>query len=327
MRQKPTRTRPIRNSGGVTVFVKHELVHNGTIRRIFKQFSECVVLLIDGSKYIGLNDIILIFAYVSPEYPPVYEGHNPNGIELLSDKLLDITNSFPDAEIFVPGALNARVKDFLDFIPEGTLDYIFGNDTVYPTDSFNLPRYSKDCDHYNKFGLSLIEICCTYGIHILNSRLFNDKRGEFTCFANNGKSVVDYMIASTNIFDLFTDFGVSDNAFSDHCPVYYTLTLNLKSSQTTSPNEDNLKAWNKIRSKESLKDDFLVKFTELLKKFREEYEVEDNSASDMLTNFIQLFQDAAVKMQYKDKPNVELKKQPDRWNPNCDLAKKENTKH
>ena len=66
--------------------------------------------------------------------------------------------------IFGAGDLNARVKYFLDFISEDTLGYIFGNVTVYPTDSFNLPRNSKDCDHYmyNKFGLSLIEICCTY---------------------------------------------------------------------------------------------------------------------------------------------------------------------
>ena len=84
-----------------------------------------------------------------------------------------------------------------------------------------------------------------------------------------------------------------------------------------------MKAWNKIIFKESLKDDFLLKFRNLFKKIREVYEAEDNSASDMLTNLIQLFQDVAVKMQYKDKPNVKLNKQPDWWNLNCDLAKKE----
>ena len=57
-----------------------------------------------------------------------------------------------------------------------------------------------------------------------------------------------------------------------------------------------MKAWIKIKFKESLKDDFLVKFRERLKKIREKYEAEDNSAIDMLTNFIQLFQDAAVKI-------------------------------
>ena len=151
VRQKSARA--IRNSGGVTVFVKHKLVHISTIRRIFKQFLERVVLLIDGSKYICVNDIILIFSYVSSEYSPVYDGKNPNCIELLSDMLW-----ISDAEIFVAGDLNARVKDFLDFIPEATFDYIFGNDTVYPTDSFNLPRNSKDCDHYNKLRLSLIHM-------------------------------------------------------------------------------------------------------------------------------------------------------------------------
>ena len=32
---------------------------------------------------------------------------------------------------------------------------------------------------------------------MLNGRLFNDKLGEFTCFANNGTSLVDFLIAST----------------------------------------------------------------------------------------------------------------------------------
>lgn len=96
-----------RNSGGVTVLVKSNLIRNGAVKRIFKDFSECVVLLIDAKKFIGINDILMIFAYVSPENSPIYSEQNPNGIDLLNDKLSDIISSYPNAEIFLAGDLNA----------------------------------------------------------------------------------------------------------------------------------------------------------------------------------------------------------------------------
>jgi len=41
------------------------------------------------------------------------------------------------------------------------------------------------------FGKSLIELCFTYGVHILNGRLFADIVGNFTCLTQNGASVVN----------------------------------------------------------------------------------------------------------------------------------------
>ena len=35
------------------------------------------------------------------------------------------------------------------------------------------PDVSKDTE-YNRFGLSFIELCCTYGVHVFNCRLFDD---------------------------------------------------------------------------------------------------------------------------------------------------------
>ena len=50
---------------------------------------------------------------------------------------------------------------------------------------------------------------------ILNGRLFNDKDGSSTCIANNGKSVVEYILASTDLFECFTNLGVCDQYFTD----------------------------------------------------------------------------------------------------------------
>lgn len=163
----------------------------------------------------------MIFSYVSSKNSLIYSEQNPNGIELLSDKLSDIISSYPLAEIFLAGDLNARIKCFCDYIPNDELNFVFGPSISYPADNFKLTRNSKDCNRSNTFGLSLVELCCTHGIHVLNDRLLIDKLGEFTCFANNGTSVLDYMITSKILFIYFMDFGVSDQLFLfiAHCIV------------------------------------------------------------------------------------------------------------
>ena len=52
--------------------------------------------------------------------------------------------------------------------------------------------------------MTLIELCKTLGIHMLNGRIFNDKTGNFTSTANDGSSLVDYFIVSSNLFSYIT---------------------------------------------------------------------------------------------------------------------------
>ena len=48
---------------------------------------------------------------------------------------------------------------------------------------------------------SLISICCENDIHMLNGRLYDDVDENITCISNEGKSLVDYFIAPTSLFD------------------------------------------------------------------------------------------------------------------------------
>ena len=138
---------------------------------------------------------------------------------------------YTDAAIFIAGDLNSRIKDLCDFIPNYCVNYIFNGNIEFPSDSFDMSRTSKDrvC---NNFGLSLIDLCCTFNTHVFNGRLFNDKNGEYTCFANNGASVVNYMLASSSIFPYVTDFPVDNSMFSVHCPLYCAFSF---SRNTTLP--------------------------------------------------------------------------------------------
>ena len=56
----------------------------------------------------------------------------------------------------------------------------------------------------------MIELCCEYDVHMLNGRLFDDIEGNITCTANDGRSIVDYIIASSNLFELFSTFAVDN---------------------------------------------------------------------------------------------------------------------
>ena len=87
--------------------------------------------------------------------------------------------------MFIADDLNSRIKDMLDYIPNDDVGCIFDESVAYPSDNFEIPRKSKD-KGCNKFGLSLIDICCSYDLHIFNERLFDDENSEFTCFANEG---------------------------------------------------------------------------------------------------------------------------------------------
>ena len=251
----------------MTVLIKNDLIQNGTFKIISSHLSDCVVLLMDNSNCSWLEDIILIFAYALPENSTIYSAQNPNGIELLDDQICEVITSNQRSEIFIAGDMNAPIIDFCDYITDDDLDFVFDRDTSYSFDSFDLHRKSKD-NIYNNFGLSLVEICFTYGIHVLNGRLFNDIQGEYTCFVYNGASVVDYMMTSTNSFQYFSEFGVSDNLFSIHCPVYCTLKLESYCVQSDSVTREKLRSWEKIKWNESMKGDCLERFRNFFNNFR-----------------------------------------------------------
>lgn len=74
---------------------------------------------------------------------------------------------------------------------------------------------------------------------MLNGCLFDDPDGNNTCISNEGRSLVDYIIASSNLFDNFYNFDVDTEDFSDYFPVTCTLTLQ------KSLNEENLNTTDK----------------------------------------------------------------------------------
>ena len=162
-------------------------------------------MLLKGD-YLGFtNDIILCFVFISPEGSPIYDlpASQINGIELFEDTILsNSVASYPDASLFLAGDFYSRSSNLEDFLIKDNLDFIMGKDAYYESDDFDLKRNSKD-ECTTAFGLSLIQMCKAYAIDIFNGRLHQNHDGEFTCIANDGASVVDYMIGSTLMFAFF----------------------------------------------------------------------------------------------------------------------------
>ncbi|MES9884603.1 MAG: endonuclease/exonuclease/phosphatase family protein [Sedimenticola sp.] len=100
-----------RSSGGGSVVVKNYLVSSGNVKRIFDNMNDCVVLLFSGGMLNIAHDIIMIFAYISPENSPVYNEQDTNGIELLNNQISEIVSQFPTADIFLAGDLNTVVSN------------------------------------------------------------------------------------------------------------------------------------------------------------------------------------------------------------------------
>ena len=155
----------LRNSGGVSLFVKNTLVHKFETKRILSNFRNCVLLYFKTSIF-HTHYIIMCFTYISPEGSVIYnDSDEKDGLKILENYLISVKAVYPNCHLLIAGDLNVRCKTFLDFIPEDNLEQVFC-DIPYPGDSFEIPRNTKDEHTYNSFGKSLVEMCCLLDIHL-----------------------------------------------------------------------------------------------------------------------------------------------------------------
>ena len=75
----------------------------------------------------------------------------------------------------------------------------------------------------NCIGVSLANLCCNLNIDVLHERFQHNNEGEHTCSSNDGRSLVDYMIASSEtLTDCVNYFQVDMCDISDHYPLHCT---------------------------------------------------------------------------------------------------------
>ena len=312
----------IRNSGGVSVFVNRKLFDLKIIHRIYYHFKDCVVLLCNFSHIGHCNDVVMYFTYVSPEHSPIYKHVlEQNGIITMQSNIDEILSVYPQCSIIIAGDLNARTKDFLDYIPNDNITYIFG-DVDYNMSEFNMPRKNIDCNRFNNFGRTLTQFCSTHDMHILNGRLFEDSEGHYTCYTQAGNSVVDYFIASANFFENITKFSVLNNDESDHLPLRCDFSFTKRNYPAELIQDDTkINALPKYKWNDDMKIDFISSIRNSCELSKEvilnEIDRNVNTAVQTLTT---IYQQSAHCMRSKIKFSYN-KCDPEWWDEQCEVLK------
>ena len=221
-----------RDSGGLVIYFRS--IFSGGIFLVDKDGDDFIWLKM-CSKFFGLdNDIYLNLCYVLPAGTTRQPMVGINVFDRLSLKISNIeSESDTNCEYIITGDMNARTRDYLDMVEDDNCDYVPVPDD-YTVDSV-ITRSSKDnIAPVNDNGWGLFNFCKSTGLRIMNGRHGNDNgKGEFTFVSSTGRSLVDYVVTSPTIFKNVSHFEVgSPNEHSDHCPVLFTLNINMHNTES-----------------------------------------------------------------------------------------------
>ena len=282
--------------GGIAVFILKSL--NYVTNEISIDLNECIVLKLD-KRYLNIdNNLICCFPYIPHEYSTVFSGNLIKGMERFIELYDTLNLKFGDVYWFFGGDFNARTGNLSDFIqPHNVQEYtdvIDGSGDLFDILSCK-PRKTRDPNFINTFGRQLVEFCKANNLYILNGRTGSDKKGNITCIANKGKTIVDYFIVSKNVFDLVTSFDITPRPESDHFPLSvvfsgfndsYPIVQNDFDNNNTCYDSIDTLMWNFKFSNE-----YKNKFNILLNDINENFSCcldnnDVNAANDMLNNCI-----------------------------------------
>ena len=171
-----------KSSGGIAIFVKHEL--QKLVQPIRTDNEDIIWLKLGGKS----QDVYLGTIYLNPHRGKISESHK---IKKLAEDVINFKRK--GGQVILQGDLNARVsneKDFLEFDKfdlEGEMD-----------ENQMTPRNSEDKVTCGR-GNELLELCKSLDLCILNGRKTGDIFGKFTSFQWKGNGVVDYLICSQSL--------------------------------------------------------------------------------------------------------------------------------
>jgi exonuclease III len=239
-----------RHDGGISVFYKEKLEKGITMCKLYDEGLMWVKL--DKSFFKSEQNIYLCVCYIPPESSRFYT-HNKNFdfFELIED---DIIHYNEIGTVILTGDFNARTGNSNDFICNIKLDKFVESfpNNICETESYIEKRVSQDVVT-NCFGNKLLQICKNTDMRILNGRHTDDAgKGYFTFISKNGKSVVDYVITSSDNFTIVNNFQVADlTTFSDHCPISFSLSIATVDDQHTITTGDKV-VWDKSKINECM---------------------------------------------------------------------------
>ena len=241
-----------RVSGGLALMVRKSL--SNFVNRITIEYDNMIALRLIGSLFGLENDVILLGAYLPPETSDYYaETEIYNGVSMIEDALLELSEMYINSEFLLFGDFNARI---------GTENSTFCNNPYTSihdvlekdTDEQNLKRVSNDIS-MNAFGKYLINVCNNFGLTVMNGYNNFDFSGNFTYVSNTGCSVIDLFIVSNNLVKLCESLNVLPIVESKHASVTLNMVCELHSTDTL-PENNKCQKYKKFKWKKDKKCQF-----------------------------------------------------------------------
>ena len=183
--------------GGIAVFVREEIYH--LVKVVENKNEESIWIKISNEKSDGENVYLGTF-YVSPDNS---KDRNRKNYDFYSAINEEVTLFSKKGLVLLQGDFNCRTGQEVDFVAGDKSDLDLGIENY----DDQIMRNSED-KTINPRGKELLEICKLNDLIILNGRTTGDIFGKLTSHNWNGSSVVDYCIASHQIFDRITNFSV-----------------------------------------------------------------------------------------------------------------------
>ncbi len=164
-------------------------------------------------------DVIFVCMYIPPEGSSYYRNQQSTcALDEIDTFLTDHITDIADCHVLLCGDLNSRCADNNNY-SEYDPDSINNRGDPFPDESVHInDRHSRD-SVINRFGRTLLNICNIFNLCIVNGRVRGDTHGEFTFIGNQGSSVNDYFICSTDFLSYISSLYVGDRTDSDHFPL------------------------------------------------------------------------------------------------------------
>ena len=208
-----------RNPAGVAVLISKQMCR--FIKEIKTNMDNIIWLQLDVEQ----TRLLIGFIYIHPDTSPYA---NENIFSELEEEIISLQNATGIQDCILLGDMNARTANLDEEVKFDSLSNLPLPED-YPV-SQGLKKRSNPDTHINTYGRKLIEFCKSNVLHILNGRSEGDNPGNYTFVSQQGKSVIDYCLASSGCLPLIANFEVGDRAESYHFPII--VNLHFQSYQT-----------------------------------------------------------------------------------------------
>jgi hypothetical protein len=206
-----------RLSGGLFLLIKKELVEY--IDSFHVEYDNMIAIKMSKELFNTEVPVVLIGVYLPPSNSAYYsETEISNGVVMLEQCLLDITEEMGDVSFLLLGDFNSRTGSS-NACDVDIDDLAFDLNNEHSTLDHEFDRVSKDYEH-NEFGNYLLNVCEEFDLKIMNG-FVNDveSNANFTYISPTGCSVVDYFILSTPLLSLSPSMFIQQRTESKHMPI------------------------------------------------------------------------------------------------------------